>query len=76
MTDQKLWLASSTTPHGNDGDTHILVVASTRDEAIAKAEGRIDQERGGYVPRQERIDSINLEGIEPIEDGAILLCPK
>lgn len=71
-----LWCAGTYTPYGNPGDTFVLVVAATRDEAMAKATDAIASARGNYVPRQQRLDSINVERIEEVPDGEFVVCPK
>ncbi len=71
----RLYIAWSRTPYDNPGDTHIIVMAESLEEAKAKARATIETERGNYVPRQRRMDDIEVERIEPLESDAFVECP-
>lgn len=68
----KLWFAPSYTPHGNEGDAFVIVMADTADEARTKAAAAVAEQRGNYVPSQERLDSIDLGALREIESGTFV----
>lgn len=70
-----LWYAPSFTPYGNEGDTFALAEADTKEEAVEKIRARATTVRGNYVPRQKRIDGIDLSALRPVEEGAFVVCP-
>lgn len=71
----QLWYAGTSTPYGNPGDTCVLV-ADTKEDAARKARIEIAEQRGNYVPRQQRLDAIDIDNIEPVVGGVIVLCPR
>jgi hypothetical protein len=70
----KLWTSSALTPYGNDYGL-VAVVAETREEAIAKANAKLQlDDPGNYIPNQRYAQALldNLDTMSEIPDEVFI----
>lgn len=60
----RLWCA------WNGRSAFVLVIATTREEAIDKARAEAKRHAGNYVPAQQRMEEVDFDHIEVVESGA------
>jgi hypothetical protein len=66
----KLWISAALTPYGNEYGL-VAVVADSREEAIAKANAKLDlSDPGNYVPDKRYVQALldNLGAMREVED--------
>lgn len=73
-TTPKLWIGTALTPHGNEYGL-VAVIAVTRQEAIAKANAKLQiDDPGNYVPNQRYAKALldNLETMREVTDEVFI----
>ena len=70
---KKLWIGSALSPHRNPYGL-MVVLAETKEEAIAKARSALEAEQHNYVPAQRYVENIlqNLNSIEEAKSDVVL----
>jgi hypothetical protein len=71
---RKLWISSALTPYGNEYG-RVAVVAETREEAIAKANAKLQlDDPGNYIPNRRYAKALldNLDAMSEIEDEVFI----
>lgn|GEM_PF-3483175 len=70
----KLWIGSALTPYGNEYGL-IAVIAETREEAIAKANAKLQIDGpGNYIPDQRYAEALldNLAAMREVTDEVLV----
>jgi hypothetical protein len=69
----KLWLGTALTPYGNEYGS-VLVVAETREEAIAMANAKLSLDSGNYIPDQKYAQALldNLDNMSEVSEGVFV----
>lgn len=70
----KLWISGALTPHGNEYGL-VAVVADTREEAIAKANAKLQIDgSGNYIPDQGYAKALldNLAAMREVTDEVFI----